>query len=82
MSEAARNERAARKAAAEQNKGLTNLVNPSEERLTETPSETSPAEPDIVNIYDEAIARTETAKESQMRNSAVEYIHPFTPNNI
>ena len=72
MSEAARNERAARKAAAEQNKGLTNLVNPSEERLTETPSETSPAEPDIVNIYDEAIARTETAKEPQMRNSAVE----------
>lgn len=42
----------------------------------------TPAEQDIVNIYDEAMARSESAKESQMRNSAVEYIHPFTPNNI
>lgn len=36
----------------------------------------------IEKAYENAMSRTETAKESQMRNSAVEYIHLFTPNNI
>lgn len=34
---------------------------------------------DIEATYNKAIERSE---QSQMRNSAVEYIHPFTPNNI
>ena len=46
-------------------------------------TETPVAEPEfnIEEIYEGAIERT-AEKESQMRNSAVEYIHPFTPNNI
>lgn len=41
---------------------------------------------DIEATYNKAIERSEQSQhmeaESQMRNSAVEYIHPFTPNNI
>ena len=35
----------------------------------------------IEDIYNELIERT-AEKESQTHHSAVEYIHPFTPNNI
>ena len=72
MSEAARNERASRKEATIQSKGLTKLGNPSKDEHTAVASaETVAAEMDIENIYDEAMARSEPVKEPQMRNSAV-----------
>lgn len=46
-------------------------------------TETPVAEPEfnIEEAYENAIERTAEA-ESQMRDSAIEYTHTFTPNNI
>lgn len=79
MSEAAKTERAERKAKAEQasSEGFLETNKPSNK--TETPV----AEPEfnIEEIYEGAIERT-AEKEPQMHHSAVKYIHLFTPNNI
>ena len=79
MSEAAKEERAERKlkATGEKNEALLETNKPSNK--TETP----PQEPEfnIEEAYKEAIERT-AETESQMQNSAVEYIHLFTPNNV
>ena len=80
MSEAAKTERAERKAKAEQASSEGFLETPKPLIATETPSDES--EFNVEDIYSEALARTEIVGESQMRNSAVEYIHTFTPNNI
>ena len=79
MSEAAKEERASRKLKATEGKNEALLETNKPSNKTETPV----AEPEfnIEEIYEGAIERT-AEKESQMRNSAVEYIHPFTPNNI
>ena len=79
MSEAAKTERAERKAKAEQASSEDLLETNKSLNKTETP----PQEPEfnIEEIYEGAIDRT-AEKESQMRNSAVEYIHLFTPNNV
>lgn len=54
-----------------------------ETNKTSNKTETPVAEPkfNIEEAYENAIERTAEA-ESQMRNSAVEYIHTFTSNNI
>ena len=55
----------------------------SETKKVEIKPTSSVAEPEfnIEEIYEGAMERTVEA-EPQMRDSAVEYIHPFTPNNI
>lgn len=54
-----------------------------ETNKTANETQKSPQEPkfNIEEIYEGAIERT-AEKESQMQHSAIEYIHPFTPNNI
>ena len=80
MSEAAKEERASRKLKATEGKNEALLETNKPLIATETPSDES--EFNVEDIYSEALARTEIVGESQMRNSAVEYIHTFTPNNI
>ena len=80
MSEAAKTERAERKAKAEQASSEGFFVSKKPSLATETPSDES--EFNVEDIYSEALARTEIVGESQMRDSAIEYIHTFTPNNI
>lgn len=79
MSEAAKEERASRKLKATEEKNEDLL----ETNKTLNKTETPPQEPEfnIEEIYEGTIERT-AEKESQMRNSAVEYIHLFTPNNV
>ena len=79
MSEAAKEERASRKLKATEGKNEALL----ETKKTANETEMLQQEPEfnIEEAYEEAIDRT-AEKESQMRNSAVEYIHLFTSNNV